>query len=187
MHLTEQWGQEILDWDLHALLNFSGVDQITFFLSMHWKSCGHLPSRFFVCAICLVKTEEQAHIFMVTFICMHGPLAQTSQKPVYSSVLNSWKNLQICTSPFCVWIPFTYPLLLSTFSCCSIWETRANWALNLNMWHQKTRWQRRQGLDHPQSLWLPSNWMWTELDAASNRYPRAFINHTRTKCICGQF
>lgn len=27
----EQLGQEILDWDLRALLNFSGVDQITFF------------------------------------------------------------------------------------------------------------------------------------------------------------
>lgn len=48
-------------------------------------------------------------------------------------------------------------------------EWRANWALNLNMWHQKTKWQCWQALDHPQALWLPSNWMWTELDAASNR------------------
>lgn len=62
----------------------------------------------------------------------------------------------------------------------------ANWALNLNMWHQKTKWQCWQALDHPQAPQLPSNLTWTELDAASNRYPKAFIDHRWSNC-CGQF
>lgn len=148
--------------DCHALLNFSWVDQITFFFFFFCNAPKELSAvallHFSVCIICLVKSA-------------------------FSQLLG---NIYIYTGAWGARIPKASPLIcflflkrLFTFglplSACGLLsfqpfpsghmlllqhgEWRANWALNLNMWHQKTKWQCWQALDHPQALWLPSNWI----------------------------
>lgn len=161
----------------------AGVDQITFFffLSMHWKSC-----RLLHCLISLCYLSCKNRIGFSQLLCLYRGLmdkrAHLFCVPEYFFFL-----LLHLDFPFLPVDSFHLPFTSEHIYLLYHGERRANWALNLNMWHQKTKWQCWQALDHPQALRLPSNWMWTELDAAWNRYPRAFINHTRTKCICGLF
>lgn len=146
---------------LPCLIEFllGGSNYIFYFLFfLHWKSCRQWPCFISVRVICLVKSafsQLLGNIYIYTGawgarIPKASPLICFSfLKRIFTFGLPLSACGLLSFQPF----PSGHMLLLQHG------EWRANWALNLNMWHQKTKWQCWQALDHPQALWLPSNWI----------------------------
>lgn len=104
--------------------------KLLFFLSTHQSGCRLSLPHFCGRVICLVKTEKRSRTFCVcTTLC--------------SSVLNFCKQVFVVVHfDFLFVDSLNISLISESISVCSPEKTRANWALNLNMWHQNTEWQQ---------------------------------------------